>query len=93
MKIEIVANLTPQNIKDIALECAKIMGTEVNDPEVVEVTTYTTTQVSKMLNKSQATIQRHCENGMLEASKPSKSWIITKENLDNYLKTENSDEL
>lgn len=89
MKIEITANLTDENMKQIALECAKIMQSEVKDAEVVEVTTYTTTQVANMLNKSQSTIQRHCESGLLEASKPSKSWIITKENLDKYLKQNN----
>lgn len=85
IKIEVTANLTEDHIKKIAKECAKIMQTEVKDPEVVKVVTYTTTQVAQMLNKSQATIQRHCENGLIEATKPSKSWIITEENLTKYL--------
>ena len=88
MKIEIVATLSEENIKDIALECAKIMGLEGVDPKMLNIKTYTTKEVAGMLNKSQATIQRHCEKGLLEATKPSKSWIITLENLNTYIKNQ-----
>ena len=84
MKIEITANLPPETIKQIAEQCARIM---VQDHQVVsgeEPNNYTTKEVAYLLNKSTATIQRHCDQGIMEATKRGKSWIITKENLKTY---------
>jgi len=86
MKIEITANLSPKAIKKIAKECAKILeGNTIEIAQIKTPKTYSTKQVAAITHKSKATIQRHCEKGILEANKPGKSWIITDENLKNYI--------
>ena len=74
--------VTREQLIHIAEECAKIMDKK----KTISQETYTTTQIAKRLHLCKTTVQRHCEKGILPATKPGKSWIITQDGLDEYLK-------
>ena len=46
---------------------------------------YTTEEVANLLGTSQQTIQNHIAKGLLQASKPGKSYIISQKQLEDYV--------
>ena len=75
-----------KTIEFIAEECVKIIDKKKTIDPKKETKTYTTAQVATLLHRSKTTIQRHCEKGILPATKPGKSWIVTEDGLNEYLK-------
>lgn len=59
---------------------------EVKKDEVQRV--YTVHQVAFKINKKAATVRRHISEGILNATKIGKSWIVTREDLQTYLGVE-----
>lgn len=82
---EVFFNIPRETIEFIAAECVKIIDKKKTVNPERKTKTYTTAQIAKLLHRSKTTIQRHCEKGILIATKPGKSWIITEDNLNEYL--------
>ena len=81
-----IFSIPREAIEFIAAECVKIIDKKKTVDPRKETKTYTTAQVAKLLHRSKTTIQRHCEKGILAATKPGKSWIVTEDGLNEYLK-------
>jgi len=87
MKILIEAELSPQQIQEIAKEVAKIMTpkTETKTSNSDSLELLTVQQACKLAGVDEQTIRRHIKNGILSAKKIGKSFKINRENLNTYL--------
>lgn len=81
--------LDPKDIKAIAKETAKILLENIdpliNNRSANISQTYSITQVAEITNLSQKTIRDHIKKGLLVASRTGNKFLITKENLNNYI--------
>lgn len=77
-KIEV--SLSTKDIKAIAVGVAKELKSEAGMPE-----TYTVTEVADITKVHKNTILNHIRDGLLDATKQGKSYIITKQSLTKYL--------
>lgn len=93
--INITINLTPKMIDKLTEEILKNGGKKLlkaisdravseKKQEITEII-YNVEEVSKITSQHKTTILRHIENGILKATKPGKSHIITQTNLNNYI--------
>lgn len=87
MEIFIKAELSPQQIQEIAKEVAKIMApkteTKVSNSDSLEL--LTVKQACKLARVSEQTIRRHIDNKILPAKKIGKAFRINREDLNTYL--------
>lgn len=86
--INLSIKITPEIIDAIAKRVNEMQehSVEHNVAPIKTFLTYTVKEVSRITNKTSQTIIRHITNGSLIAKKSGKSWVITQENLDNYIK-------
>lgn len=87
MKIFIEAELSPQQIQEIAKEVAKIMApkTETKSSNSDSLELLTVKQACKLARVSEQTIRRHIEIKILPAKKIGKAFRINREDLNTYL--------
>lgn len=87
MKIFIEAELSPQQIQEIAKEVAKIMApkTETKTSNSDSLELLTVKQACKLAGVSEQTIRRHIEIKILPAKKIGKAFRINREDLNTYL--------
>jgi len=87
MKIFIEAELSPQQIHEIAKEVAKIMApkTETKSSNSDSLELLTVKQACKLARVSEQTIRRHIEIKILPAKKIGKAFRINREDLNTYL--------
>lgn len=81
-EISVTIKLTAAMVNAIAHRVAEIQG-----PQTISKVdlTYTVKEVASMLDKTTTTITRHIRLDLLEAHKIGKSYIITQNNLKNYI--------
>jgi|TARA_Y100000310_G_C20704425_1_gene834094 excisionase family DNA binding protein len=85
--MEITVKLTDESITQLAQKMLEINKNAVKQPEIKEVSKeyYTTKEAADLLKVSKQTIQNHILKGLLKASKPGKSYIISKKQLEDYV--------
>lgn len=76
-----------KTISDSVTENLKVTLQELHnrDSAVASNTTFSVDEVAKMVNKHKSTILRHIKKGILKASKPGETYIITQKSLNNYI--------
>jgi hypothetical protein len=82
-EITIIAKLSEADMKNIAEKVAKINSTEESNT-VTEKKYYSVNDVAKITNKTAWTIRQHIGAGLLVAEKVGKSFLINKNNFENY---------
>ncbi|QRE03545.1 helix-turn-helix domain-containing protein [Flavobacterium psychrophilum] len=87
MEITFTAKLSKEQMLELAQQVAEINHSNNQEKIATYEATknYTCKQVAFLTNLSKATVQRHCEKGIIEASKTGKSWIITTQSLNKYI--------
>ena len=87
MQITIVAELSPQQIQEIAKEVARIITpkTETKIPDSDSLELMTVQEASKISGVSLQTIRRHIESKLLPAKKVGKSFKIKKSDFKEYI--------
>jgi len=86
-QINITIGITPEIIDAIAHRVTELQADDT--PSIIPLKTpltYTIREVSRITNKSYYTILRHLDKGLLIGKKTGKSWIITQDNLNKYIK-------
>jgi excisionase family DNA binding protein len=83
-EITIIAKLSKADMKNIAIEVAKIKSEEEANTSVSEKEYYSVNDVAKITNKTAWTVRQHISTGLLVAEKVGKSFLINKNNLENY---------
>lgn len=85
--MEIKVTLTEESMAQLAKKMLEINQGAVKHTEIKEVSKeyYTTKEAAKLLKVSKQTIQNHILKGLLKASKPGKSYIISKKQLEDYV--------
>lgn len=83
--MELTFSLSTEQITELAKQVAEINNSAKKPVFIEKSENYTCKEVAAMTKLSKATIQRHCDSGIIEAAKPGKSWIITSQSLNKYL--------
>lgn len=79
-EVEIKVTLTEESLTELANRLREQM--DHKKPY------YTTEEVATLLSVSKQTIQNHIASGLLKANKPGKSYIISHQNLEDYVNNE-----
>jgi coproporphyrinogen III oxidase-like Fe-S oxidoreductase len=85
-EITIIAKLSKADMKNIAEEVARINSAEEANTSMADKEYYSVNDVAKITNKTAWTVRQHIGLGLLIAQKVGKSFLINKNNLENYTK-------
>ena len=81
-EISFTFKLTSDFISAVAHKMVEIQEPTLKN-EVPQI--YTIKEVSRLVGKTPATVTKHCRLGLLKAEKSGKSYLITENNLKNYI--------
>ena len=84
-QINVVIDLPDNFVTQVAEKMIELQGPIKKQKEIEAV--YTVNQVAKLVEKDPVTIRNHIKAELLIASKPGKSYIITEQNLNKYIKS------
>lgn len=84
MGIKVEVELSENAIEEI-VKRVKAKDNKKPNKAVTPLKTYTLSEVAKILKVGNTTVVRHIKNGLIKATKPGQSYIITHENLTQYL--------
>jgi|AntDeeMinimDraft_6_1070357.scaffolds.fasta_scaffold35358_2 excisionase family DNA binding protein len=89
--ITIIATLSAETIEIIAQRASAINNEKLQSKpnEKYKKIFFTVIETSKMIGVSEQTLTRHIRSGLLQASKPGKNYLISKENINLYLNINN----
>lgn len=88
MKIEVT--LTNESLELLAEKVSKINGSVAKQHvPATDKLFFTTQEAAEILKVSKQTIQNHIAKGLLKASKPGKSYIISLKQLEEYVNSNN----
>ena len=95
MTLKIEAIISDETLEKIAIRASEISSENQKKSEadlIVKQETkkyYTISEMSAMTSVSENTIARHIRQGHLKAHKPGKNYLISKENINLYLNSNN----
>jgi excisionase family DNA binding protein len=89
--ITIIATISAETMEIIAQRASAINNEKLKLKIVEEDKKlfFTVLETSTMLGISEKTLTRHIRKGLLEANKPGKNYVISKENINKYLNPNN----
>jgi hypothetical protein len=89
IKISILGELTQEHVELIAKRVVEIIS-EGKQEKKHENLVHNVKQVSIILGYNTNTVLRYLKNGTLEGTKPGQQWIITQEQLENFINNSNN---
>lgn len=85
--------LHPDDLAEIKSAIAEIVGKEMKllslekSQKIQDNMVFSVKEAAKFLGLNPQTISKYCKDGHIKAIKKGKSWLITQEAINNYLKT------
>lgn len=86
--MEVTIKLSEENLDAIAEKVVAIQNKNKLPDKPLEEIQYTVNEVAKMSKREAQTVRKHINIGLLIAEKSGKSWLISQNNYNKYIKNE-----